>query len=46
VGEADRQWVLALFHRPPVYLDGRSSLSDISFCFTRKELIELKEIKT
>jgi len=58
VSPADAGWVNALFYRAdlqssrhptrsiPVYLDGRSSLNDISYaCFTRKTLVEMRRLK-
>ena len=58
VGKSDVDWVTSLFYNPkflgsvheirrkPTPLDGRSSLSSISYAFfVRKELIELSEVR-
>jgi len=44
VSKEDYFWVVPLFKLPsPIFLDGRSSLCDISFTFQRKTLMEFRE---
>ena len=57
VSRSDQDWVVALFYRDqgktvhdarkhPLYLDGRSSLKNLSYLmFMHKDLIEMSEVK-